>query len=74
MTNSTAGRPARRTPWSADAAAPVRTFLRTESGSAGVLLLAIVVALVWANVDSRFVRTAVEHRLLRAPRRLRHHA
>ena len=37
LTNSTAGRPARRTPWSAEAAAPVRTFLRTESGSAGVL-------------------------------------
>jgi Na+/H+ antiporter NhaA len=40
----------RRTPWSAQA--PVRTFLRTESGSAGVLLLAIVAALVWANIDA----------------------
>jgi len=32
--------------------APLRSFLRTESGSAGVLVLAIVAALVWANVDS----------------------
>ena len=29
----------------------MRAFLRTESGSAGVLVAAIVVALVWANVD-----------------------
>ncbi|MGH3621296.1 MAG: Na+/H+ antiporter NhaA, partial [Sciscionella sp.] len=28
---------------------PLRTFLRTESGSAGVLAAAIAVALVWAN-------------------------
>ena len=32
--------------------APLRSFLRTESGSAGVLVLAIVAALVWANVDA----------------------
>jgi Na+/H+ antiporter NhaA len=32
-------------------AAPFRAFLRTESGSAGVLVLAIVAALVWANID-----------------------
>ena len=31
--------------------APLRSFLRTESGSAGVLVLAIVAALVWATVD-----------------------
>jgi Na+/H+ antiporter NhaA len=30
--------------------APLRSFLRTESGSAGVLVLAILAALVWANV------------------------
>lgn len=29
---------------------PIRTFLRTESGSSGVLVGAIVVALIWANV------------------------
>lgn len=33
-------------------AAPLRAFLRTESGSAGVLVLAIVAALVWSNVDA----------------------
>ena len=31
--------------------APLRAFLRTESGSAGVLVVAIAAALVWANVD-----------------------
>ncbi len=40
-----------RTAWARDRAAPMRAFLRTESGSAGLLLAAIVVALVWANVD-----------------------
>ena len=32
--------------------APLRAFLLTESGSAGVLLAAIVVALLWANLDT----------------------
>ncbi|HEX5406206.1 MAG TPA: Na+/H+ antiporter NhaA [Pseudonocardiaceae bacterium] len=41
-----------RTLWTHTVAAPLRAFLRTESGSAGVLVGAIVVALVWANVDS----------------------
>jgi Na+/H+ antiporter NhaA len=40
-----------RTAWSRDRAAPLRAFLRAESGSAGVLLVAVVAALVWANVD-----------------------
>jgi Na+/H+ antiporter NhaA len=31
--------------------APLRDFLLTESGSAGVLAAAVVLALVWANVD-----------------------
>jgi Na+/H+ antiporter NhaA len=31
--------------------APVRDFLRTETGGAAVLVAAIVLALVWANVD-----------------------
>ncbi|MFD0524617.1 Na+/H+ antiporter NhaA [Paractinoplanes durhamensis] len=30
--------------------APIRVFLRTEAGSAGVLVAAIVVAMIWANV------------------------
>jgi Na+/H+ antiporter NhaA len=41
-----------RTPWARDRAAPLRAFLRTESGSAGFLVAGVVVALVWANVDS----------------------
>jgi Na+/H+ antiporter NhaA len=41
-----------RTLWSRrDAAAPVRAFLSTESGSSGVLVLAIIAALVWANIS-----------------------
>ena len=38
------------TSWSRRLATPVRSFLRTEAGSAGVLLAAIVVAMIWANV------------------------
>jgi Na+/H+ antiporter NhaA len=38
-----------RTRWTRDLT-DLRSFLRTESGSAGVLVAAIVVALVWANV------------------------
>jgi Na+/H+ antiporter NhaA len=38
------------TAWSRRVATPVRAFLRTEAGSAGVLVAAIVVAMIWANV------------------------
>jgi Na+/H+ antiporter NhaA len=41
-----------RTTWSRKMAVPLRDFLRTESGSAGVLVAAIVVALAWANIDA----------------------
>ncbi len=47
-----ASEPAGRTPWRKQFATPVRAFLRTESGSAGILVAAIVVALVWVNIDS----------------------
>jgi len=40
-----------RTTWARERTAPLRAFLRTESGSAGVLLAAAVAALVWANLD-----------------------
>ncbi len=40
-----------RTSWSRERTAPLRAFLRTESGSAGVLVAAVGAALVWANVD-----------------------
>jgi Na+/H+ antiporter NhaA len=40
-----------RTAWGRGAAAPLRAFLVTESGSAGVLVTAIAAALIWANID-----------------------
>jgi Na+/H+ antiporter NhaA len=40
-----------RTLWKHKMALPLRDFLRTESGSAGVLVAAIVAALIWANAD-----------------------
>src|SRR3954453_16278303 len=40
-----------RTRWTALSSTPMRTFLRTESGSALVLLGAAVVALLWVNID-----------------------
>jgi Na+/H+ antiporter NhaA len=41
-----------RSPWAQDRAAPMREFLRTQAGSAGVLVAAVVAALIWANVDN----------------------
>jgi Na+/H+ antiporter NhaA len=38
-----------RTAWARGLAAPVREFLRTETGSATVLLCAAIAALAWAN-------------------------
>ncbi|GAA0338875.1 Na+/H+ antiporter NhaA [Actinoallomurus spadix] len=40
-----------RTAWAWNLKTPLREFLRTETGSAMVLLAATIVALVWANVD-----------------------
>ncbi|WP_238011265.1 Na+/H+ antiporter NhaA [Dactylosporangium sp. AC04546] len=45
------GATGRTTLWRRDVTAPLRAFVRTEAGSAGVLVTAIVAALVWANVD-----------------------
>jgi hypothetical protein len=42
-----------RTAWARSLQTPLRQFLRTETGSAVVLLAATVAALVWANVSSR---------------------
>ncbi|MFY1670111.1 Na+/H+ antiporter NhaA [Plantactinospora sp. WMMB334] len=41
-----------RTTWAHEISAPLRRFARTESASAGVLIAAIVAALVWANIDN----------------------
>ncbi|MBV9916557.1 MAG: Na+/H+ antiporter NhaA [Solirubrobacterales bacterium] len=38
-----------RTAWARNLAAPVRAFLSTETGSASTLLVATVLALLWAN-------------------------
>jgi Na+/H+ antiporter NhaA len=43
---------AARTLWTRGQAAPLRAFLRTESGSAGILVGAVAAALLWANVHS----------------------
>ena len=40
-----------RTAWARSLQAPLRDFLRTETGGASVLLAAAVAALAWANVD-----------------------
>jgi Na+/H+ antiporter NhaA len=40
-----------RTAWARNLETPLRQFLRTQVGSAAVLLSASVAALVWANVD-----------------------
>ncbi len=41
-----------RTAWARNLEAPVRDFLRTETGSAAILLGATLVALAWVNIDS----------------------
>ena len=46
---STATHPQQITPWEETTSSSVRNFLQTESGSAGLLLAATLVALVWAN-------------------------
>jgi Na+/H+ antiporter NhaA len=39
------------TPWGPSPQTPLRRFLRTETGSAAVLLAATLAALAWANID-----------------------
>jgi Na+/H+ antiporter NhaA len=41
-----------RTAWALHLETPLRRFLRTETGSAAVLLAAALAALAWANIDS----------------------
>src|SRR5690349_19576446 len=41
-----------RTAWVRNLEPPLREFLATETGSAAVLLAAVIAALVWVNVDS----------------------
>ena len=51
MTSADDGGFSGRTLWATISDTPMRAFLRTESGSAVVLLVAAVAALVWVNVD-----------------------
>ena len=46
-----------RTAWARNLQTPLRQFLRTETGSAAVLLAATVTALAWVNIDAASYRT-----------------
>src|SRR5262245_1208305 len=46
-----------RTAWARNLQTPLRTFLRTETGGAAVLLVATVAALVWANLATSSYET-----------------
>jgi Na+/H+ antiporter NhaA len=47
----------RQTRWQRSRSAPLRSFLHTASGSAGILVAAVVAALIWANSSpSSYVR------------------
>ena len=50
-TDVSAGEFSGRTAWTRNLQTPLASFLRTETGSAAVLLAAVVAALVWANAD-----------------------
>ena len=50
-----------RTAWARNLQTPLRQFLRTETGSAAVLLAATVAALAWVNVGRRVVPDGVGH-------------
>jgi Na+/H+ antiporter NhaA len=51
-----AGRFSGTTAWARNLEAPLRDFLRTETGSAAFLLAGAVAALVWANIGSSYER------------------
>ena len=52
-----------RTAWARNLQTPLRQFLRTETGSAAVLLAATVAALAWVNIDAASYRTVWDTRL-----------
>jgi Na+/H+ antiporter NhaA len=51
MSGTESGSTTDRTPWLRVRETPLRKYLRTETGSALILLVATVLALVWANLD-----------------------
>ena len=57
-TETTRSRPfAGRTAWARNLEAPLRDFLRTETGSAAILLIGAVAAMVWINVSESSYNT-----------------
>src|SRR6059036_1794093 len=52
-----------RTAWARNLQTPLREFLRTETGSAAVLLAAAVAGLVWVNVDAHSYESVWSTRL-----------
>jgi len=49
-----------QTAWARNLETPLREFIGTETGSAGVLLMATIAALLWINVDSSSYRSVWE--------------
>jgi Na+/H+ antiporter NhaA len=62
-TEARSGPFAGRTAWARNLEAPLRDFLRTETGSAAILLIGAVAAMVWINADASSYGT-VWHTLL----------
>ncbi len=52
-----------RTAWARSLETPLSSFLRTETGSATILLGAVVAALIWANADATSYRDVWETNL-----------
>ncbi len=52
MSEQQTGRFSGRTAWARHLETPLRSFLRTETGSAAFLLAATIAALLWVNVDA----------------------
>ena len=59
-----------RTAWARSLETPLSSFLRTETGSATVLLAAAVAALAWANVDASSYNERLGHDPVDPDRRL----
>ena len=51
-TQTSSGPFSRQTAWARNLQTPLRTFLRTETASASILLAATLAALAWVNLDS----------------------
>ena len=60
---SAGGPPAGSTAWARSLQTPLRRFMRTETGSAAVLLVATVAALAWVNADQASYDTVWATRL-----------